>query len=195
MYIQKLTLTNFRGIKTLALDFHEHLNAFVGTNGAGKSTVLDAVAILLSWAVNRLRHAGTSGRPIQEDDIANGKSSSSIELSCLGQHGEIEWKLVKIRKGHGAQEERSNLASLNEFTKNLQEKIAVKNEQINLPLFVYYPVNRAVLDIPLRIREKHSFSLFSAYDDALTSGANFRTFFEWFREREDLENENMRICL
>ena len=26
----------------------------------------------------------------------------------------------------------------------------------------------------------------------MTGGANFRTFFEWFREREDLENENRR---
>ena len=60
---------------------------------------------------------------------------------------------------------------------------------MNLPLFAYYPVNRAVLDIPLRIRSKHTFDLFSAYDESLNSGSNFRTFFEWFREREDLENE------
>ena len=44
----------------------------------------------------------------------------------------------------------------------------------------------------MRIRGKHRFTLFAAYDDALTSGANFRTFFEWFREREDLENENRK---
>jgi predicted ATP-binding protein involved in virulence len=67
--------------------------------------------------------------------------------------------------------------------------------EVNLPVFVYYPVNRAVLDIPLRIREKHRFDLLSAYDESLTSGANFRTFFEWFREREDLENENLRHML
>ncbi len=59
-------------------------------------------------------------------------------------------------------------------------------------MFVYYPVNRAVLDIPLRIRGKHSFDIFAAYSDALASGASFRLFFEWFREREDLENEKRR---
>lgn len=53
-------------------------------------------------------------------------------------------------------------------------------------------MNRAVFDIPLRIREKHRFDLLSAYDESLTGGANFRTFFEWFREREDLENEALR---
>jgi predicted ATP-binding protein involved in virulence len=49
-----------------------------------------------------------------------------------------------------------------------------------------------VLDIPLRIRGQHNFDLLTAYDNALTSGANFRTFFEWFRVREDLENEKFR---
>ncbi len=64
----------------------------------------------------------------------------------------------------------------------------------NLPLIAYYPVNRAVLDIPLRIKERHSFDLLSAYSDSLTGGANFRAFFEWFREREDLENENRKYA-
>jgi predicted ATP-binding protein involved in virulence len=59
-----------------------------------------------------------------------------------------------------------------------------------LPLAVYYPTNRAVLDIPLKIRTKHSFEPITAYDEVLTGGQiDFRRFFEWFREREDLENE------
>ena len=40
------------------------------------------------------------------------------------------------------------------------------------------------------MKNKHNFDVLSAYEDALGGGANFRTFFEWFREREDLENEN-----
>lgn len=192
MKIKSLTLTNYRGIQSLGLEFHENLNVFFGVNGAGKSTVLDAIAIMLSWAVSRIRHSGTAGRPILETEITNGKSFSSIEFFCGNGIQKIEWKLVKSRKGHGFQEEKSNLTSLNEFTKQLQSKIAENEDKVNLPLFIYYPVNRAVLDIPLRIREKHRFLLLAAYEDALTSGANFRTFFEWFREREDLENENRK---
>ena len=61
---------------------------------------------------------------------------------------------------------------------------------MSLPLVVYYPVNRAVLDIPLRIRTRHRFDRLAAYDGALSGDRNsFRVFFEWFREREDLENE------
>ena len=67
------------------------------------------------------------------------------------------------------------------------------DESSTLPLAVYYPVNRAVLDIPLRIRKKHQFDRLSAFDQALSgSPSSFRLFFEWFREREDLENEFRR---
>ena len=78
------------------------------------------------------------------------------------------------------------------MAKKVQAAIAGSDGNTDIPLFAYYPVNRAVLDIPLRIRGRHDFDLLSAYDESLTSGANFRTFFEWFREREDLENENLK---
>ncbi|MFN6483896.1 MULTISPECIES: AAA family ATPase [unclassified Nostoc] len=63
----------------------------------------------------------------------------------------------------------------------------------NIPLAVYYPVNRAVIDMPLEISEVSSFKQVDAYEQALTGGRiDFKTFFEWFRNREDLENERRR---
>lgn len=103
--------------------------------------------------------------------------------------------MSKARRGHAASEGKSNLQELNDYAKGIQSKISETSEKVNLPLFVYYPVNRAVLDIPLRIRGRPNFDLLTAYDDALTSGANFRTFFKWFREREDLENESCQRTL
>ena len=192
MKINQLTLKNYRGVKDMSLEFHKNMNIFHGCNGSGKSTILDSVAIMLSWFVSRLKYSKSSGRQITESDIANGTRFSSIEVNCIDESPDIHWKLVKSKRGYGRHDEKSNLSSLSEYTKLLQEKIASEEEKLNLPLFVYYPVNRAVLDIPLRISKKHSFTLFAAFDDALTSGANFRTFFEWFREREDLENENRK---
>jgi predicted ATP-binding protein involved in virulence len=64
------------------------------------------------------------------------------------------------------------------------------NEHGSLPLIAFYPVERVVLDIPLKIKEKHTFLQLDGYDNALNRGVDFRRFFEWFREREDSENES-----
>jgi len=191
MHINSLKLTHFRGAVALPLKLDRQLNVFVGVNGAGKSTVLDALALGLSWAASRIRHAGASGRPVDEADITNGKATAVIEMDCQTEFGAVSWKLAKSRTGHAA-DDKSSLQALSDYAKSMQNRITETQEQVNLPILAYFPVNRAVLDIPLRIREKHRFTLMSAYDDALTSGANFRTFFEWFREREDLENENRK---
>lgn len=191
MKATKITLSNFRGAESVSLDLDERLNVFCGINGAGKSTVLDAVAIMLSWVTARIRSPHAQGRAISELDITNGKSHSSIELLCIKNDNTdeiIEWQIVKSRQGrHGSQTKHTNLNNLNQFAKNIQTEIDKNHEKVNLPLFVYYPVNRAVLDIPLRIKKRHKFNLLSAYEESLTSGANFRSFFEWFREREDYE--------
>jgi predicted ATP-binding protein involved in virulence len=45
-----------------------------------------------------------------------------------------------------------------------------------------------VVDVPLRIRNKHSFDRLTAFEKAIESKIDFRTFFEWFRNQEDIEN-------
>ncbi len=169
MKIKSIKLINYRGAVSLTIDFHRQLNVFIGVNGSGKSTILDSLAIMLSWLVNRLKNTNASGRKISETEINNGQWTAIIEITGVTEDSqEITWKIVKTRTGY----------------------IPEHQGQINLPLFVDYSVNRAVLDIPMRT--KHKFDSLSAYENDLTSGSDFRTFFEWFREREDLENENRR---
>jgi predicted ATP-binding protein involved in virulence len=68
-----------------------------------------------------------------------------------------------------------------------------RQDPYNLPLAVYYDVNRAVLDIPMRVREQLRNNPYEVYQDALDhGGADFKRFFIWFRNREDFENEQRR---
>lgn len=193
MYIDKLQVINFRGVVDLTLNLHERINVFVGANGAGKTSFLDATAVLLSWLGNRIKQSGTSGRPIPETDIRNGEFWTKINLTCAHEGKSWSWHLFKVRSGYRKSPTvSSGLTELSKLADEIQGTITESRGKVNLPLLAYYPVNRAVLDIPLRIRKQHRFDLFSAYDGALTSATNFRNFFEWFREREDLENENRK---
>jgi predicted ATP-binding protein involved in virulence len=194
MEVRKLHLRNFRGVTVLDLELNPHLNVFVGVNGAGKSSVLDALSVLLSWFTSRVSNPRGSGKPIAEIDIRNGASHAELDIGCDHDGQFVRWALAKSRKGR-VSEGRSEFGMLSELTRGIQQAITDTEGAVNVPLLVYYPVHRAVIDIPLRIRQKHSFDLLSAYDEALTSASNFRRFFEWFREREDLENEDLREAI
>jgi len=49
MLLGSLTIENFRGIKHATIPFHRKLTLLVGANNVGKSTVLDALAAILSY--------------------------------------------------------------------------------------------------------------------------------------------------
>ncbi|MDE6336439.1 MAG: AAA family ATPase, partial [Muribaculaceae bacterium] len=59
----------------------------------------------------------------------------------------------------------------------------------NLPMFVKYSVNRSLIDIPTHVHKKHVLDAMSLYEGKIDGGSNLRSFFEWFREREDIERE------
>ena len=184
--ILTLTLENFRGIKELQLPFEPGLTVIAAVNGGGKTTVIDALAMLLSWLTARTKRDSGKGGRIKEVEINNDRKHAQLSL----QTSSGEWSIGKTRKGTDYVVI-SNLLALANIVRQLRGQLETEN---SLPVFAFYPVNRAVRDddFPKRIRIKHEFDPISVYDDFLTSSANFRLFFEWFREREDIENENLR---
>lgn len=46
MYLQKLTLFNFKNFESQSFEFQDKINCFVGDNGVGKTNVLDAIYYL-----------------------------------------------------------------------------------------------------------------------------------------------------
>ena len=63
MYLQKISLVNYKNIISQSFDFHKKINCFVGENGVGKTNVLDAIYYLSfsksyfnSVAIQNIRH-------------------------------------------------------------------------------------------------------------------------------------------
>lgn len=190
MILHRLALKDFRGIAELEIELEHRLNVICGVNGVGKSTLLDAIAIQLSWIIARIRSAKGSGRPISEHDIKNGAQSSVTQL--LLEHGGTSYTgtLVKTRTGRHT-EERSNMIDFSQCAKLIRQDIT-EHEHSSIPVCIYYPTNRVVTDIPLRIRGSHEFSRLETYDNSLETAVTFRRFFAWYRSREDLENEQYK---
>lgn len=63
MYLQKISLVNFKNIVSQTFDFQQKINCFVGDNGVGKTNVLDAIYYLSfaksyfnSVAIQNIKH-------------------------------------------------------------------------------------------------------------------------------------------
>lgn len=201
MQIEKLTLNNLGRFENLEVDFAptaanpSNVTVFIGNNGAGKTSILEALATSLSWFVARMRTEKGSGIAINELVIIDKAPAASITLQLsddIKTNSEValssyQWTLVKARKGRKS-DKTSNLNQLTKLADHYRQRLT-DNDSASLPLIAYYPVERSVLDIPLKIMGKHSFSQIEGYESALNQGVDFRRFFEWFREREDIENE------
>ncbi|WP_260328942.1 AAA family ATPase [Pseudomonas sp. 3-2] len=94
---------------------------------------------------------------------------------------------------HSKQEGKTALSSSLEDVNLLADHYRVlltADDNASLPLIAYYPVERSAIEIPLKIKSGQTFDQLAGYDDSLKHSTDFRRFFEWFREREDSENES-----
>ena len=186
MRLEKIKYTNFRGLKTGELSFEKDLTAVIGKNGAGKTSVLSAVAIALSWIIARFKSEKLNGQYIDIDSITNPHWHSMIEY----KFDEFEDTITIPNKSKQGISKRFslNIETLKNYTSNKKNEFEESGFKNSVPTFVYYGVKRAVVDIPLRIRNKE-YTLLDTYKDCLNGAANFRDFFTWFRNQEDIENE------
>ncbi len=187
MQIKSLTLKNFRGFKDTEITFSEGLTVLVGVNGAGKSSVLDALAMLLSWAGSEIRQ--DSGRwKLKETDIHAGADYASIGVRL--QYGGDQYGWNGHVQASGSETRKSTPGkNPDAFARKVHDQIAGANASV--PVMVYYRANRAVTKVPVPPPpDARCFDLLETYANNLPAEAeDFRSFFEWFRAREDLENE------
>ena len=190
--IKHIEINNFKGISHLALDFNERLSIFIGANGMGKSSILFCLSMALSRFIGRIKSLKNNGIIFTKEYIKNDTSESSIEVKMIYDGNEIQWRIGKQR--YQTKQTISNLEEINAIVLNVNEAL-LANPSHSIPVVVFYGVSRNVLDVPLKIRTKHQFDQLAAYDGALLNERSindFRLFFEWFRNREDIENENFR---
>ena len=187
MKIDQLELVNFKGFKKNTFHFNENNILLSAENGNGKSSILEAINLCLSKLASN--YVPTKPIVFSDDMIRNKTSQSSIEMRLLYKNKPVSFSLKKRRssKSRGVSSAVFDKQEVGELINDF--RAVIDNESGNIPIIVYYPTQRNVIDVPSRIRTKHEFDQVSSYEDAFKSGVNFRTFFEWYRDEEDMENE------
>lgn len=186
MKINSVKIEDFKGIKDLEIDLSTNINVFFGLNGSGKSSLLEAMTISLSWLVNRIQRDSGKGKVISYSDINNKSSHSNISIIVENESNEYFWKLCKTALGVKALE-KSNLSALSSLADSLREDL--KNNS-SLPVIAYYPVNRVVGAISPDVSSRDNIDSLDVYENALGGKVNYKSFFEWFRLQDDIINED-----
>lgn len=184
--INQLRMINYKRFVDATLDFDPSITVLSGKNGAGKSTVLTGVRMILSWIIARMRNESGVGLYISPLEVNNNARSGCVVGSMLG--GEV--KIPSKAKAGLDKDFAFDLGPVKPYVASKRSELAENIEMFCAPVFAYYGVKRAVLDIPLRTRSRN-FTLFDAYDRCLEGAANFRGFFTWFRACEDWENQQI----
>ncbi len=99
MWLRELQIRNFRKIDALTISFAHGLTVLVGENNSGKTTVIDALRLMLfsSRDIESLR--------LTEDDFRAGTGHSPIEISCrfaeLKDEDEVHFQECLVDVGDG----------------------------------------------------------------------------------------------
>ncbi len=198
--LSRLNLENYRAFKNIEISrIDRGLIVFVGNNGAGKTTILDAIADSISVLRSGIVSNSLSTKDIVDTgDITIGSDSSytSIQTSFyLNDKISADLELVKNHKG-SLSNKKSMLTEISELSNSF--KILNENDKTyNFPILAYYTVNRS-LDIQKKdisiFDETSSItepSKFDAYDNSLNGRADFKGFFRWFKRVDDIQKHRI----
>jgi predicted ATP-binding protein involved in virulence len=178
--IRSLRMENFRGFEDETIDLDRPLTVLVGGNGAGKSSVLDAVVYIHSevlrhfqygqeWDLLRLLH----------EDIRMGAEDTRLLARLTHEGHDAEWSIDRPR-------------DTRRWTVP-QSLESLKWRGTRLRLAVVYGATRSVARSETAFQsgertENHPYEeLFQDWISAPRTG--FSSFFRWFKAREDVENE------
>lgn len=183
MKIRHLTIENFRTIEWLDFDCSENVNAFIGDNGAGKSTVLEAIALLYSWLNAKFSSSKSRGRIIRKDDVHIGSEYCFLSIEAEHKGKIARWSLLRGEAPADSREKQTDLKQLESFVMHIREY----NEDERY-MFSIFGVNRNIASVTLDKKaygKKKEKPAAIRYSFANTS---WKPFFNWYYERENEEN-------
>lgn len=194
--LKSLQLTEFRRFHDLTISFEDNITVIIGDNGAGKTSIADAISKTFSWFNNNLRKEDVNGRPITPADI-NVDASDYAEVTSKFQFDEsheFDATLGRVVSGYSG-DSPTEVVRIKQF--GAMYRHTEKNSSITIPLLAFYSVKRSDFKLTESVSEIASddaaSNRFSALNDALEGSGKLDDFSELYIELVNLaagENTN-----
>lgn len=218
MKLESLSLAHCGGFEQLDIAFEPDVTLIAGVNGAGKSTVLHALAVLLSRAMPEFTPSRSAPLYFTDDDIHGDKGSLAVSariridgqtinagvqrLRAADEKGDRFMLLRQAEFATGATEfaqalsARTLTGELEAGMKETRAALVALKSAAHPPLAVYFSPKRQLPGEPRSLPDAKPFDRSIAYGRALHDReVELREFMHWFRTQEKLgaANEPRRL--
>ncbi|MCB9536052.1 MAG: AAA family ATPase [Myxococcales bacterium] len=190
MRIERLILRNFRRFEHFTVDLHPRLTVLAGTNGAGKSSILEGLAIAAgSWLLGFDGATAPGIRPEQvriAEYVLGGQPNLEPQypaaVEAVGPFVDAPWGRVLHRAG--GRTTYGEALSVKAAAEAAQAAVK-RGEPISLPLIAYYGAGRLwVQKKDSAAKQDRLGSRTLAYEDCLDPASNQKLFEAWMRRAE-----------
>lgn len=199
--IERLQLWDYRCFDSIDIDFHPRLTVIIASNGAGKTSILDAIAVAFGPYVGAFDEG--VGAHFGPEDIRLSRvrrtSSSEMEFAPKGVHlmatGYISGSMIASladdqvsttwrRSLAGPVKAKTTIKDAKElinYGKRQQEAVRTKDNDTLLPLLAYYGTGRLWQQKKLTDAKLPRTSRTIGYADCLDPASSYKSFVAWFR--------------
>lgn len=191
MYLKQITLQNFRCYEKFTINLHKNLTVVVGTNGAGKTSLLEAISIALSTVfapMDGLKSIGIDKTLAHLKAYSIGSTSDvqaqypvRISATAVCDDKDVHWeRCLNTAKGKG-QATFKEAKEILDIATEYQDRLRSGDSTLVLPVLAYYGTGR----LWNYQREKQS-DIFetstrtNGYIGSIGGTANLKLMMNWF---------------
>ncbi|HDT6525996.1 AAA family ATPase [Klebsiella aerogenes] len=184
LYLKKLAIVDYKRLRDLIVNLEDDLTVFVADNGYGKTTILDAIAISLSWLRSNIQKKDKPGTYIREVDINNSKDALYASIAATFKVQELNANVLVTNVKDGVSFKRSNDLQEVKSLATMYRYVNTFLENSSLPVMAYYSIVRSVVGGGVDNKRKNnknklSWSKFDVYDDFMFDRNDFGEFLNW----------------
>ncbi len=184
MNLHKIHIKNYRGFEDVEFELNSHFNVFIGDNGAGKTSFLDACAMALSPFLSSFGGVDINLKNNIRIKMIDGQPRPQLPFS-LNLEGKlldkpISWYLKKTRHEIIYQ----SSGRLERDGSNML-KYSRAGERINFPLLAYHGTGRLWTQHEPPKYTVQEEGIFAGYRNGLSAKSDSKAFISWYKTYED----------
>ncbi len=200
--IAKIKLSSYRIFRDVEINFPKaiggktnNLSVIVGNNGAGKTSILEAVANGLNFLTRRIIDPSANTKYLLDEYDINKNSLAQVANIFLKFEvkKDIEYELTLSKSLQLAEQRtKSDLIEIRQLA-DLYRSTHIRSRDSSLPMMAFYSVKRSndivKKDIYFDQDDKETISnILDGYRDAFDGYANFKHLFVWLKNMSDIAN-------